>query len=100
MHNLRLGSWTVLAVLLLAFVARDAGATSITITATVSDRGIDAFPWDGMGASLFNSPSVVQITTPPLGSMFSSEERTAVEFPLGTIPTGSTIDSVLLRLSP
>ena len=37
---------------------------------------------------------------PPTGSQFFSEERTAVEFPLGALPADSIIDSVLLRLTP
>ena len=91
---------TAALVLLLTCGVRDAGAATIVITAAVSDRGIDAFPWDGVLASVFGNPSVVQITTPPSGTMLGSEERTAVEFPLGAIPAGSIIDSVTLRLSP
>ena len=86
-------------VLLLTYGVRDAGAATIEIAATVSDRGSDAFPWDGIGVNVFGSPSVVQITTPPIGTLVGSEERTAVEFPLAAI-LGSTIDSVSLRLSP
>jgi hypothetical protein len=85
---------------LLTYGVREAAAATITITAAVSDRGIDVFPWDGMGASVFANPSVVAIATPPIGTLMSSEERTAVEFPLGAIPAGSMIDSVTLRLSP
>jgi len=100
MHTPKLATWAALAVVLLACATRDAAATTINITATVSDRGLDVFPWDGMGANVFGNPSVVQITTPPAGTQSASEERTAVEFPLGIIPGGSTIDSVMLRLSP
>ena len=101
MHIPRLASWAAVALLLLVGVARETGAATITLTATVSDRGIDQVPWDGIGgAHVFNNPPVVQITTPPLGVQPASEERTAVEFPLGTIPAGSSIDSVTLRLSP
>ena len=100
MHASKLATWAALAVVLLPAATRDAGATTVTITATVSDRGLDVFPWDGIGANVFGNPSVVQITTPAAGTMFASEERTAVEFPLGIIPSGSTIDSVMLRLTP
>ena len=96
----RLDTLTLAAALLLTVGACDAGATTIMITATVSDRGIDVFPWDGVSASVFGNPSVIQITTPPTGTLMGSEERSGVEFPLGTIPTGSVIDSVTLRLSP
>ena len=99
MATRRLGTLTLAAALLLTVGACDAGATSIMITATVSDRGIDVFPWDGMSASVFGDPSVIQITTPPIGTIVGSEERSAVEFPR-TIPTGSVIDSVTLQLSP
>ena len=85
-------------VLLLTYGVQDARAA--TITATVSDRGLDAFPWDGAGVNVFGDPSVVQITTPPIGTLQGSEERTGVEFPLAAIPTGSIIDSVSLLLSP
>jgi hypothetical protein len=100
MHTPKLAAWAAIAVVLLLGAARSAGATTINITATVSDRGLDVFPWDGMGANVFGNPSVVQITTPPANMQFASEERTAVEFPLGAIPVGSTIDSLILRLSP
>lgn len=96
----KLDTMTLAAALLLTVGAWDVGATTITITATVSDRGIDVFPWDGMSASVFNNPSVIQVTTPPVATPMSSEERSAVEFPLGTIVTGSVIDSVTLQLSP
>lgn len=100
MHTPRLASWAAVAILLLVGVARETGAATITFTAIVSDRGRDDVPWDGIGAIVYNNPSVVQITTPPLGVQPAFEERTAVEFPLGTIPPGSSIDSVTLRLSP
>jgi hypothetical protein len=87
-------------VLLLAGGVRDASGTTITITASVSDRGFDIFPWDGVGAGVYNNPSVVQITTPAVGEMFASEERTGVEFPLATIPIASVINGVTLRLDP
>jgi hypothetical protein len=90
----------VATVLLLAGGVRDACATTITITASVSDRGIDVFPWDGVDAGVFNNPSVVQITTPPIDAMFASEERTGVEFPLATIPIAGVINAVTLRLDP
>jgi len=88
------------AVLLLTSAVPNAGAATIMITASISDRGIDVFPWDGVGATVFGNPSVVQITTPALGTPQASEERTGVEFPLGAIPAGSIIDSVSLQLSP
>lgn len=101
MATRRLDTLTLAASLLLTVGACDAAAATITITATVSDRGIDVFPWDGMSASVFGNPSVIQITTPPIGTLMASEERSGVEFPLVmTIPTGSVIDSVTLRLSP
>ena len=99
MPHSKVTAGSVALVLLLACDVRDADATSIPITATVSDRGLDIFPWDGLNASVFGI-SVVQITTPPVGSLQASEERTGVEFQLGTIPTGSIIDSVSLSLSP
>jgi hypothetical protein len=99
MATKRLDTLTLAAALLLTVGACDAGATTIMITATVSDRGIDVFPWDGMSSSVFGNPSVIQITTPPIGTIMGSEERSAVEF-LRTIPTGSVIDSVTLQLSP
>lgn len=100
MYGMRVTINAAATALLLTCGIRDAGATAITITATVSDRGQDVFPWDGVGASVFGNPSVVQITTPPTGTPMATEERTAVEFPIGAIPLGSTIDSVTLRLSP
>lgn len=74
-------------------------AVMITLTASVSDRGIDNFPRDGTFDSVFGNPSVTQITTPPSGDP-GSEERTAVEFLLAGIPTGATINTVTLQLSP
>ena len=76
-----------------------AGAASIQLTAVISDRGIDLLPRDGVFDSVFGNPTVTQITTPPSGD-FGSEERTAVEFDLSAIAAGSTITSVMLRLSP
>jgi hypothetical protein len=87
-------------VLLLTYGVQNARAATIMIAATVSDRGLDAFPWDGVGATVFGNPSVVQITTPPIGTLLGSEERTGVEFPLAAIPIGCIIDSVSLSLSP
>src|SRR5262245_6737093 len=87
-------------VLLLTYGVRDAGAAAILITATVSDRGSDVFPWDGLGATVFGNPSVVQIMTPPLGTLAATEERTGVEFPLAAIPIGSIMDALTLQLSP
>lgn len=99
MHRSKVIAGAAVLALLLACGARDAGAAPVLITATVSDRGADAFPWDGALASVFGNPSVVQITTPPTNTL-GTEERTAVEFPLGAIPAGSIIDSVSLVLSP
>jgi|SRR5688572_18659829 len=100
MQRLKVTTCAATTLLLLSSGVGDAGATTFEITATVSDRGIDVFPWDGVGASVFGNPSVVQITTPPIGTMQASEERTGVEFPLAAIPYGSIIDSVALRLYP
>jgi hypothetical protein len=86
----------------LAFVALSASpanATSIVITAGFSDRGIDNFPRDGVFDGVFGNPSVVQVFAPPIGNP-ASEERTAVEFDLSAIATGSVITSVMLRISP
>ena len=100
MHHSKVTASVATIVLLLTFGALDARAATIMITATVSDRGSDAFPWDGTGATVFGNPSVVQITTPPIGTLVGSEERTGVEFPLAAIPDGSIIDLVTLRISP
>jgi hypothetical protein len=100
MYGTRIAIGVAATALLLTCGTREARAAAITITAAVSDRGQDVFPWDGVGATVFNNPSVVQITTPPLGTLMATEERTAVEFPIGAIPAGSTIDSVTLRLTP
>ena len=100
MQKLNVITLAATTLLLLSSGVRDAGATTIEIAATVSDRGIDMFPWDGVGASVFGNPSVVQITTPPIGMMSASEERTAAEFPLGALLFGSIVDSVALRLYP
>jgi hypothetical protein len=70
----------------------------VMIVAIASDRGIDTFPRDGVFNSVFGSP-VVQITTPPVGDL-SSEERTAVEFPLAVLPASATLISVALLLTP
>ena len=55
---------------------------------------------DGVNASVFGNPSVVQITTPPLGTLQASEERTAVEFPLGAIPAGSEPRQFVMAVVP
>jgi hypothetical protein len=96
----RLGTLTLAAALVLTVGAWDAGAATILVTATVSDRGFDDFPWDGLSAGVFGNPGVIQITTPPVNTLIGTEERSAVEFPLATIPTGSVIDSVILQLTP
>lgn len=86
--------------LVLALGAADgASAATITLTALVSDRGIDLFPRDGTFDSVFGDPSVVQILTPPLGDL-GSEERTAIEFSLAALLPGITINSASLQLSP
>jgi hypothetical protein len=100
MQTLRLTRCAAVTALLLGLAAPHAHATTILITATLADRGIDIFPWDGVNASVFGNPSVVQITTPPIGSQAASEERTAVEFALSALPANSIIDSVMLRLTP
>ena len=85
--------------LLFACGLADAAASSVSLTAVVSDRGIDSFPRDGIFDGVFGNPSVTQITTPPVGDI-SSEERTAIEFAVGAIPMGSVIDLVTLEISP
>lgn len=100
MHALKVIAMAAATVLLLTSGVRNAGATTITITASVSDRGLDIFPWDGMNANVFGNPSVIAVNTPPIGTPQASEERSGVEFPLAAIPAGSIINSVTLRLDP
>ncbi len=100
MHHSKATVCAATLVVLFACGVRDAAADMIAITASISDRGADAFPWDGIMASVFGNPSVVQITTPTIVTLVGTEERTAVEFSLGAIPAGSTIDAVTLQLSP
>jgi hypothetical protein len=80
-------------------VPRQGDASTISITAAVSDRGSDLFPRDGSFDQLFADSSVMQVTTPPSGDP-GSEERVAIEFALAGIPIGSIIDAVTLRLTP
>jgi hypothetical protein len=95
--------WPVISIvgtLLFAGGANESHAALITLTAAVSDRGIDTGPRDGVFDGVFGNPSVTQITTPPLGNP-GSEERTAIEFDLSSLfPADSIVDSVTLLLSP
>jgi hypothetical protein len=75
----------------------------LVLTATVSDRGANTTPFlDDVFESVFNDPSVVQITKPPEGTL-GSEERTAIEFPLGRrihLPPAKKHLAVRLVLTP
>lgn len=99
MKGTRFAIQTMAVTLLIMLGATDVSATMITLTAVVSDRGIDHALRDGIFDNVFGDSSVTQITTPPLGNL-DSEERTAIEFMLGAIPSGSIIDSLALQLSP
>jgi hypothetical protein len=80
-------------------LALPAAAIPISITATASDRGSDVFPRDGVFDSVFSFTSAVNMQTPPLGNL-GTEERGAVEFPLGSIPSGSVVLGATLLLTP
>jgi hypothetical protein len=86
-------------VLLTTVAGANAGATTITITATTSDRGFDTAPPRDVYEGVYGNPSVTLVDEDPIGAMLFHNERTAVEFPLAGIPAGSVIDSVSLRLS-
>lgn len=88
----------VIIVFAAVFCSSSLYAALISVTASISDRGRDSNN-DGIYTSVFGNPSVVQISISPSGTL-GLQEATAVEFPLASIPLGSTIDSVLLRLAP
>jgi hypothetical protein len=100
MNRIQVGVGAVAGALLLTAGAGEARASLITVTAVVSDRGIDGFPRDGVFDGVFGNPSVTQVTTPPSGDP-GSEERTAIEFLLTALfPADTIVDSVSLTLSP
>jgi hypothetical protein len=78
--------------------AREARADLITFTAVTSDRGSDPQN-DGVFDGVFGNDSVTQVFAPPQGAM-GQAERTAIEFSLGALLSGTIIDSVALQLSP
>jgi hypothetical protein len=79
-----------------------AGAASLTITATTSDRGIDVFQRDGVIDSLFGIDNALTVSAPPTDLLPESggvEERAGTEFALIFLPSDITITSATLDLT-
>jgi hypothetical protein len=74
-----------------------ADASSVTLTAIVSDRGVDDSPRDGVFDELLHTPSVFRVTPPRPGHL-DLEERSAIEFDMSALPGRAVVDAATLTL--